>query len=263
MWNSAPILFASDLFHQILFYFGGVVAMGILLWEKKYEKPIHWRIIFSLFLCCLFVSCFQAWLDEHNNSQLLIEQKASLTSQVNGQRARISWLTDHQQIHVEASPIDPDLSKLLARLSSENSSLKSEPHKDLKKSLVDLTAELVQFYESEKRMTDGAESRSMAHRFADGASPPTSEWRLQQQADEQMVLQTETNVDADVRNKMLSDYGPRVLSVLDQIHSRGGAIFGVSEAEIQDATFMCSSVSATNQLRLCISQLGVIVQKMR
>jgi hypothetical protein len=105
-------------------------------------------------------------------------------------------------------------------------------------------------------MTDSAESRLMAHRFVDGASPPTPEWRLQQQADEQAVMQTETNVDADVRNRMLSDYGPRVLSVLDRIHARGEASFGVSNAEIQDATFMCSSVSATNQLRLCISQLG-------
>jgi hypothetical protein len=134
MWHSAPVLFAKDLFHQILFYFGGVAAMGILIWEKKSRKSIRWSGIFSLFLFCLFVSCFQAWLDEHNNSQLLIKQKSALTSQANAQLARINWLEDHQQIHVEASAIDPDLSKLLARLSSEDSSLKSEPHKDLKKS---------------------------------------------------------------------------------------------------------------------------------
>ncbi len=74
-------LFADDLFHQILFYFGTVVAMGILFWEKKTDEPIQWRWILSFFLFCLFVSCFQAWLDEHHNSERLIEEKLALSKQ--------------------------------------------------------------------------------------------------------------------------------------------------------------------------------------
>lgn len=36
-------LFLSDLLHQILFYFGGVVSMLIFLWEKWKEKPVQWK----------------------------------------------------------------------------------------------------------------------------------------------------------------------------------------------------------------------------
>ncbi len=75
-------LFADDLFHQVLFYFGTVVAMSIFLWEKKTEKPIQWKWIAAFFLFCLFVSCFQAWIDEHHNSDRLIEDKTALSEQM-------------------------------------------------------------------------------------------------------------------------------------------------------------------------------------
>jgi len=75
-------LFLDDLFHQVLFYFGGVVAMGILIWEKKNDRPIHWRWVFYFFLFCLVVSCFQAWVDEHHNSVRLIEDKTALSAQL-------------------------------------------------------------------------------------------------------------------------------------------------------------------------------------
>jgi hypothetical protein len=75
-------LFITDLFHQILFYFGGVAAMGLLLWEKFSEKPVPWRWISPILLGCLFVSCYQAWLDEHRNSEQLIEEKLNISRQL-------------------------------------------------------------------------------------------------------------------------------------------------------------------------------------
>ena len=55
--------------------------MGVLIWEKKRNKAIQWRWIFSFFLFCLFVSCFQAWVDEHHNSEKLISEKLDLSKQ--------------------------------------------------------------------------------------------------------------------------------------------------------------------------------------
>src|ERR1700721_417539 len=75
-------LFLYDIFHQVLFYFGTVAAMSIFIWEKGTEKQIQWKWISAFFLFFLFVSCFQAWIDEHNNSEKLIQDKLDLSEQV-------------------------------------------------------------------------------------------------------------------------------------------------------------------------------------
>jgi hypothetical protein len=75
-------LFLNDIFHQVLFYFGTVAAMSIFLWEKRTGRPVQWKWISAFFLFCLFVSCFQAWIDEHNNSDRLIQDKLTLSEQV-------------------------------------------------------------------------------------------------------------------------------------------------------------------------------------
>jgi hypothetical protein len=83
MSNTLLWFFLSDLFHQLLFYFGGVVAMLILLWEKWRKTSVNWKWAGAFFLFCLFVSCFQAFVDEHHNSQQLIQEKSDLAGQMN------------------------------------------------------------------------------------------------------------------------------------------------------------------------------------
>jgi arginine exporter protein ArgO len=73
---STFFLFISDLFHQVLFYLG-VVGTGVFLIEKLW-KPIErkrWFVIAGLI--CLFVACYQGWLDEHRNTETVIAEKAS------------------------------------------------------------------------------------------------------------------------------------------------------------------------------------------
>ena len=82
-------LFITDIFHQILFYFGGVVGVAIVLVEKKRKRPISWRLVFYFFLFCLFVSCFQAWIDEHHNSELLISKNRISRRKLNFGKARV------------------------------------------------------------------------------------------------------------------------------------------------------------------------------
>jgi hypothetical protein len=73
---STFFLFISDLFHQVLFYFGGVFAMGVFVIEKIY-KPIKKSWFLGAALVCLFVACYQGWLDEHRNTETVIAEKAS------------------------------------------------------------------------------------------------------------------------------------------------------------------------------------------
>lgn len=73
---STFFLFISDLFHQVLFYFGGVFAMGVFVIEKIY-KPIKKSWFLGASLVCLFVACYQGWLDEHRNTETVIAEKAS------------------------------------------------------------------------------------------------------------------------------------------------------------------------------------------
>ena len=114
--HSLLYFFLVDLFHQILFYFGGVVSMLMLLWEKFRERPIQWRLIGAFFLFCLFVSCFQVWIDEHHNAETLIEQKAKLASEndqlqtkLDNKQNEVDWLRDHQQIVVTGGDLLPVL----------------------------------------------------------------------------------------------------------------------------------------------------------
>lgn len=92
--HSVLFLFVDDLFHQILFYFGTVVATLILIWEKWRDKPIPWRWVAAFFLFCLLVSCFQAWVDEHRNSSVLIEEKSKLSGAVARLEAENTYLRD-------------------------------------------------------------------------------------------------------------------------------------------------------------------------
>lgn len=68
-------LFISDLFHQVLFYFGTVFAMGMLFIEKVI-RPVSKKWFLAASLICLFVACYQSWLDEHRNTTTVIGEKA-------------------------------------------------------------------------------------------------------------------------------------------------------------------------------------------
>lgn len=101
--HSLLYLFGYDVFHQVLFYFGSVAAVVILFWEKFYDKPINWRLAFGAFVFCLFVSTFQAWIDEHANTNNVIQEKASLSSeksdlagQLRDKQYEVDYLRDHQ-----------------------------------------------------------------------------------------------------------------------------------------------------------------------
>jgi hypothetical protein len=162
--RSALFLFAYDLFHQVLFYFGTVAAMVIFLLEKISKKPVPWRWILPLFLFLLFVSSFHAWIDEHRNSEALIQEKARLTSdnqtlqrKLDAKQIEADWLRDHQQVHVEGgSALDPRVATILDRLNRENQALRTEPGKSYKKGLVDLAKEMLDFFQKERIPYDQA-----------------------------------------------------------------------------------------------------------
>jgi hypothetical protein len=83
MPNSVFYLFASDLFHQLLFYVGGVLAFMEWMLMKYFDTPLEKQLFTSIVLILFFFCCFQAFKDEHQNSQTLIGDKAELTSERN------------------------------------------------------------------------------------------------------------------------------------------------------------------------------------
>jgi len=109
--------------------------MGIFIWEKKTERDVEWRWVGAFFLFCLFVSCFQAFVDEHHNSSLLISEKSQLVSdkyalqsKLDAKQQEVDYLRDHQQVRVEGgNALDPRVATILDRLNRENLSLKNNP----------------------------------------------------------------------------------------------------------------------------------------
>jgi arginine exporter protein ArgO len=73
---STFFLFISDLFHQALFYVG-VLGTAVFLIEKLWRPIERKRWFVSAGLICLFVACYQGWLDEHRNTETVIAEKAS------------------------------------------------------------------------------------------------------------------------------------------------------------------------------------------
>jgi hypothetical protein len=67
--------FVSDLFHQLLFYFGTVFAM-LVLFIEKISKPLKKSWFVGAAITCLFIACYQCWLDEHHNTETIIQEKA-------------------------------------------------------------------------------------------------------------------------------------------------------------------------------------------
>jgi hypothetical protein len=75
-------LFLSDLFHQALFYIGGVFAFFVMFIEKIY-KPIkkEWFLIIAAIF--FFFATYQTWIDEHRNTQAVIAEKATAIGALN------------------------------------------------------------------------------------------------------------------------------------------------------------------------------------
>jgi hypothetical protein len=69
-------LFLWDLFHQVLFYIGGVLAFAEMVMLKWLATPLEKKVFTGLAVACLFIASFQAWIDEHHNVEVLITEKS-------------------------------------------------------------------------------------------------------------------------------------------------------------------------------------------
>jgi len=267
--NSLLWLFAADLFHQILFYFGTVVAMGILVWEKKTGKPISWRRISSFFLFCVFMSCFQAWIDEHHNAETRIGEKAKLSSdnyglqqKLDAKQAETDWLRDHQQVHIEGgNALDPRVAGILDRLSRENLALRSAPANNLKKRLVELAREMADFFQKERIPYDQA-SLNMNERQL-GSDVVSPQERQAEQINN--LTKAAMQMDANIRTAMLDNYAPRALIVLEELRAQGESVTGLKDADTGEASRRCSAIAGGSYwgMQLCVERLSVLAQQMK
>jgi hypothetical protein len=53
--------------------------MAVLIYEKWRDRPLSIKPVVVLFIICIFVSCFQAWVDEHRNSEQLKIEKSQIS----------------------------------------------------------------------------------------------------------------------------------------------------------------------------------------
>ena len=64
---------------------------------------------------------------------------------------------------------------------------------------------------------------------------------------------------------MLTDYGPRAVTLLEQIRERGKPVTGIDETEIADDIGRCSVTGGSASywgIQKCAERLAIIVQKM-
>jgi hypothetical protein len=77
-------LFLGALANHLLFSFGGVALMVFAIVEKVRKKDTEAWLFWGAALVCLFIACYGAWVDEHNNASILIVEKADAWSKYNG-----------------------------------------------------------------------------------------------------------------------------------------------------------------------------------
>jgi hypothetical protein len=108
------LLFLSALAAHWLFTFGGValVAFGVI--EKYRHKETHKRIYWGVAVGLLMVASYQAWNDEHRNTEDVIKQRQQAEidknvarSQADERQKQIEYLAAHPNIKPE------DLTKAL------------------------------------------------------------------------------------------------------------------------------------------------------
>jgi hypothetical protein len=276
--EQSPVLycFLSDLFHQILFYFGGIVAMAILLWEKGTDRPMQWRWVSAFFLFCVFVACFQGFVDEHHNTQTLIEEKARLVSdnsqlglKLDAKQSEIDYLRDHQHVEINGSSADPRIGDILERLNGEEKALKEQPVKSIKKGLVSVAKEMLDTLNQEKSKADQEEDQEEQARMAEQQTPAFRAATAEQRQaiwnqERQQTLAAWTQMEANLRGAMMGQYSPRTVALLEQLATTGQG--DVSEKEIQDATRICTIGTAGSAywgIQMCAQKIAVITQKMR
>ena len=74
-------LFIWNVLGHLVASMSGVASFLLSMWEHTRQKKIESRIFFAVGVICLIVAFDQAWQDEHRNSQILIAEKAQLTSE--------------------------------------------------------------------------------------------------------------------------------------------------------------------------------------
>jgi hypothetical protein len=266
--HSLVWLFVTDLFHQFLFYFGGVVAVVILIWEKRSAKPAPWRLIFSLLLACVFLSSFQAWIDEHRNAETLINEKAKLSSansalqqKLDAKQIEVDWLRDHQQVHVESgNALDPRVASILDRLNRENQTLRNTPGNNLKKNLVNLAKEMADFFQKVRIPYEQASSEMSQPQLGSDAVSPQQRWAQHTNN----LARASIQMDATIQDAMLSSFSPRALIVLEELRTQGEKLTGLKDADINEASHRCSVPSGGSYwgIQFCIERLSGLVQQM-
>jgi hypothetical protein len=90
-------LYLSAVGNHWLFSFGGVALVVIAIIETARKKKVAERIFWVLAAICLFIAFYQAWLDEHHNTEVVIGEKAEVWSKFNQcdiERASKSVLAD-------------------------------------------------------------------------------------------------------------------------------------------------------------------------
>ena len=72
-------LFFGAIVNHWLFSFGGVVLLIFAIAEKIHKKDTEEWLFLGGAIVCLFIACYGAWVDEHQNTQTVIEEKARET----------------------------------------------------------------------------------------------------------------------------------------------------------------------------------------
>jgi hypothetical protein len=76
--------------HLVTLFAGCVATVTLGIFQKYvFKRPLSVKEDVAVFLLFLFFACFQAWRDEHRNTQSVIDEKSTLASEVNSCSANL------------------------------------------------------------------------------------------------------------------------------------------------------------------------------
>jgi len=266
--NSTFFLFCRDVYNQFLFYFGGALSTGLLIYEH-FKKAISRKAIACFFLFCLSVSSYQAWTDEHRNASVLIDEKSHLTAEntmlqlkVASQQTTIEYLRDHRTFSVNSvGGPDPQITQILQQLTAGTQGLHTQPGKAVKNGLVNLVKEMAAYLTTQKKANDKVSANFQAAPMGADEQTRAEAWKARNQASMNAELEMESNL----HTTMLTNFGPRAMALLEEVKQIGASNSGVTEKDIEEATRFCTSSSTATfwGFQECIPKLALVSQKLR
>src|ERR1017187_8346972 len=224
---------------------GGAIAIVIMIYERKNNKPLRWDVIAGVMVAALFISCFFAWKDQHGAADSESREISRLAGMQQADATQIgnlqTLLASKDRPVVLQATADPEMTAILKRQDEELTKLKASLPSPKKKAL-QLSHDILSFVAERSRMRPPAPTVNY------GANREEFKRQWDQYAQTLTAQANETAAQYQIR------FGSQVSSVLNDLKAAN-----INTAAIDGCI---TSSGGDFWMQICGSRIGALADKL-